>query len=605
MRKKKISTDITPNLEFAKRISFKLDDNLEKLFKRIQSKNMPQEDKEIPKQEHKNSEDRDILGEFKEEKKSEKSSDEEEDDYFDQPLMKVHRMSIKNKELGKIINNLKKEMSKSRKFEPVSIDKAKAERMAQNFFRKKFSSFSESKIKSEDNIKNTNDIAKASPIKKLNNIRIYSINDNTEEKQNIINNDNNIKAINEGNDEYIKDYKKHRRIVSDVNKSMNLKSDVDQNKDLPQKEKKYKRNFKLYLDKISSNSIKNNNIIKEPDKNKKSINNIDKNETKKNNRINNNERIIINKVYNKPKDIYNTQETNNKRNNINNNEKNNNNINYNKYVNNLNTTRNKNSNIKTSFINNKLEKKNTSFSSKYIYNKNGLNNTTYTNYNNNNKYSNNKYKSNEINYNVTINTNKKNLNNNNISFNKDFNKTKSSLSSLTPSNSNLNKFMGRVQKIGVPSIGFEKIKKEKEKENEEKEDIKALSSYRKKLLSREKKNSQEPKVIYKAVIRVNKANVYNKDNNNYNSKYAYTDKKNQKSVIRKEEEKKVKTERKQEIIHTEENIHVSHRQKPSYILENKNEKKKTENTSYIKTDINNNSKDTKSIKCFYRRRGNK
>ena len=238
MRKKKISTDITPNLEFAKRISFKLDDNLEKLFKRIQSKNMPQEDKEIPKQEHKNSEDRDILGEFKEEKKSEKSSDEEEDDYFDQPLMKVHRMSIKNKELGKIINNLKKEMSKSRKFEPVSIDKAKAERMAQNFFRKKFSSFSESKIKSEDNIKNTNDIAKASPIKKLNNIRIYSINDNTEEKQNIINNDNNIKAINEGNDEYIKDYKKHRRIVSDVNKSMNLKSDVDQNKDLPQKEKK-------------------------------------------------------------------------------------------------------------------------------------------------------------------------------------------------------------------------------------------------------------------------------------------------------------------------------------------------------------------------------
>ena len=195
------------------------------------------------------------------------------------------------------------------------------------------------------------------------------------------------------------------------------------------------------------------------------------------------------------------------------------------------------------------------------------------------------------------------MNNYNISFNNDFNKTKSLLSSLTPSNLNLKKFTGRTQKIEVPTIGLDKIRKEIE--NEEKEDIQTLSSFRKKLLSRGKRNSQEPKVVYKAVIRVNKTNLYNKDKNNYNNKNEYTDKKKKKNTIRNEEEKKIKTERKQEIIHTEENIHVNHRQKPLYILENKNNKKETENTSYIKTDFNNNSKDTKHMKCFYRRRGNK
>ena len=114
--------------------------------------------------------------------------------------------------------------------------------MAQNFFRKKFSSFSESKIISEDNIKNTNDYIKASPIKKLNNIRLYNIGDYTEEKQNIINN-NNIEFNNEENDEYINDYKKNRRILTDVNQSINLKSNVNQNKEFSHKEKKYKRNF--------------------------------------------------------------------------------------------------------------------------------------------------------------------------------------------------------------------------------------------------------------------------------------------------------------------------------------------------------------------------
>ena len=57
---------------------------------------------------------------------------------------------------------------------------------------------------------------KASPIKKLNNIRLYNIGDYTEEKQNIINN-NNIEFNNEENDEYINDYKKNRRILIDVN----------------------------------------------------------------------------------------------------------------------------------------------------------------------------------------------------------------------------------------------------------------------------------------------------------------------------------------------------------------------------------------------------
>ena len=88
------------------------------------------------------------------------------------------------------------------------------------------------------------------------------------------------------------------------------------------------------------------------------------------------------------------------------------------------------------------------------------------------------------------------------------------------------------------SFGFDKIKKEIE--NEEKEDIETLSSFRKKLLSRGKRNSQEPKVVYKAVIRVNKTNLYNKDKNNYNNKNEYTDKKKQKSIIRNEEEKKLK-----------------------------------------------------------------
>ena len=83
---------------------------------------------------------------------------------------------------------------------------------------------------------------KASPIKKLNNIRLYNIGDYTEEKQNIINN-NNIEFNNEENDEYINDYKKNRRILTDVNQSINLKSNVNQNKEFSHKEKKYKRNF--------------------------------------------------------------------------------------------------------------------------------------------------------------------------------------------------------------------------------------------------------------------------------------------------------------------------------------------------------------------------
>ena len=67
----------------------------------IHTKNILQENKEIPKQENKDTEDRDILSEFKEEKKLEIGIDEREDDYFNKPLMKVHRMSIKNKELEK------------------------------------------------------------------------------------------------------------------------------------------------------------------------------------------------------------------------------------------------------------------------------------------------------------------------------------------------------------------------------------------------------------------------------------------------------------------------------------------------------------------------
>ena len=79
--------------------------------------------------------------------------DEDEDEYFKQPLMRVHRISIHSKDLGKLRRKLSIQNEKEKEKE-VSIDKDLALKAALNYFGKRLKSFHGSRLNSERNRRN-------------------------------------------------------------------------------------------------------------------------------------------------------------------------------------------------------------------------------------------------------------------------------------------------------------------------------------------------------------------------------------------------------------------------------------------------------------------
>lgn len=88
--------------------------------------------------------------ESKEGENEDKKKEDDGEEYFNQPLLMVHRMSMKKKELGKIRSNLKKaNIKKPETLEPIAINKEKAKQMAQNFFKRKLKYFNQIKNNTE------------------------------------------------------------------------------------------------------------------------------------------------------------------------------------------------------------------------------------------------------------------------------------------------------------------------------------------------------------------------------------------------------------------------------------------------------------------------
>ena len=79
--------------------------------------------------------------------------DDDEDEYFKQPLMRVHRISIHSKDLGKLRRKLSINNEKEKERE-VSIDKELALKAALNYFGKRLKSFHGGRLNSERNRRN-------------------------------------------------------------------------------------------------------------------------------------------------------------------------------------------------------------------------------------------------------------------------------------------------------------------------------------------------------------------------------------------------------------------------------------------------------------------
>ena len=215
-------------------------------------------------------EDKDYLAEFNEKEKLEKKEekkengnnddlkiydDEEEDEYFNQPLMKVHRMSMKKKELGRIINNLKKlNVKKPESISNVTIDRNKAQQMAQNFFKRRLTYFNKIRTNSESNDKNISDYVSSKPKRHFKNI----LSDNSEINNNFSQEKNNTKRINintniykleDENDNENEKYninlkKKFRRLPTDIYKNNNYDTYLTQDNSEKKQEKKEKEKRK-------------------------------------------------------------------------------------------------------------------------------------------------------------------------------------------------------------------------------------------------------------------------------------------------------------------------------------------------------------------------
>ena len=450
--------------------------------------------------------DKDFLKEFKEKnninkeingkKELEKIYEDNdiEDEFIEQPLMKVHRMSMRKKELGKIRNDLKKNNEqKSETIEPVSINKSKAEHMAQNFFKKRLKYFNQEKkngINTEGNDNNINDYG-INRLKKRHFNNTLSENlelktdfsqDNDQEKDSFLHNINNNPFRNNA----LRKRKRLKRLHTDILSDINSKED------------KY----------FSSNEKnKDNSKIKDIDKDKEKELKIEIEELK------------INEEEN-PIDKYKKKENEEKK-----------------------KKEDMKKQIPQPIFNQKKE-----YRKKFKLNLEKINNLT----NDSNNISNSNFME-ETNINKTIQTTRP-LN--------------SSHSRNVVARPNLysKHIMGMTSDLGIPPIAINKIlrtEKEIKKENEEKSNL-SHRGFRRKFAKKE--DNEEPKLVYKAVIRVNKR----VSDNNITSPITN----NENKVIKEEPEKKIEViretrEEDNNKIKKEENIRSRYRRKGNKEDENK------------------------------------
>ena len=218
-----------------KKIKFKLDENIKKNKENqdfhIGKSQEKEKEKETLKFEDNNIKEIDNIYEEK------KIEDDEDDAYFNQPLMKVHRMSMKKKELAKIRSNLKKRNNNIEKpisIESVSIDKEKAQQMAQNFFRPRLRYFNQIRINSESNDKNISDYITTRPRRYFNKILSNNIEIKTDFSEDKI---NNIKKVN-NNNIITKPFK---RLPTDIGSiRVNVKKEKERISKMEEKEKNEK-----------------------------------------------------------------------------------------------------------------------------------------------------------------------------------------------------------------------------------------------------------------------------------------------------------------------------------------------------------------------------
>ena len=211
----------------------------------------------------------DNLYELKEEKNEDKKIKEEddEDEYFAQPLLMVHRMSMKKKEMGKIRNTLKKNIKKPEALETVAINKEKAQQMAQNFFKKKLKYFTHLKCNTESDI---SDALSSKPKREINNTLPNTLEIKTDSLKDKSNSINKRKIENSKNFGLFKLKKKRfERLPTDIFQNRDIKMKIN----LEPKEEEKKEETK------EETKEKNKNIIIPRKEEKKIIEN--KNNEKK------------------------------------------------------------------------------------------------------------------------------------------------------------------------------------------------------------------------------------------------------------------------------------------------------------------------------------
>ena len=542
MKNRENLNDENLNLNVKRKLSFELDDN---------TSNKSNSYKDLNEEKI---EDKDILGEFKSKQKI-YISNKENINHLNEPLMKVHRISMQKKEFAQVRPNLKKNITDllprklPRKFGPVSIDKSRAQRMAHNFFSKRLKSLTVSRMKSEDSIKTVSELGKLKPNKNLNNIKLEKKTDNFKEKEKIIINKIKNMKINTEDNDMNKYYIKNRRLNIDINQNieeLNLKQNP-----LGIREKKNNGTYRLNLDKISNNVSCFDNINDDKNKN----NNYYTIEINKNK----NNSIMVDNKLRKDKEII----------------------------------INKNNNLKDAKVNKKNSEDKTYYKKNTFNNKTintptyqgikiNINNNYYTNKRSNHTIhsikdtKNNTIKANTRHNTLTIKTNLNNFNNT-ISYNFGDNKRTSSLTSLTQPNRSSKNSISRRSNDSIPALHFDKLKKEKEKQKEKNDN---LSSYRKQIqMLKGHTNSEIPKEVKNVVIKVNKRNINNDRNELKNKKV-----------------EKNKTEKDIKVRYGKSQINDVEKQK--------NKKIERKENSYDKKIeiISNGNKDVNSVKCFYKRR---
>ena len=539
------------NIKVGKRIKFTLDlknENSKKNEKPIlnsiskeKSENENEKEKakensieKVKENENENNilEDKDYLAEFKEKNKSPKNEEknnesndeiklyenEEEDEYLNQPLMKVHRMSMKKKELAKIRNNLKKSnMKNPESINNVTIDRNRAQKMAQNFFKTRLKYFNQIRMNSESKDKNISDYVSSKPKRHFKNIlsnnsdinNDFSEDKNNNNKININTNKYNFEDENENEKHNINLKKKFRRLPTDIYKnnydSYLIQNNLNKNEENKENKEKHKNNDKIM---IKEKEIKKEKLEDKKGEIKvisiKEIKEIPKKENKEEpKKIKKEEQIKLQKEEIKQQIPINKREYRRKYN-----------------LSNISQTNN------------------------YVHKRN---NWSY-------------------------------------SFNKEANKTTSSLINSTQQNIKPKNIGG----IRIRLLPLESLQKELNQETEKNEEKENLSSFRYRRKYKQKENKtekEEPKLVYKAVIRVNKRIFQN----NVNTKKEPIENK-----YKKFKEIKVGNN-----YNTEENIRNRYEKK---INQNNDEVNKKNEKEKIKK-LNDNKKDYKTSTAFYRRRG--